>query len=74
MDFYLPDYNVAIECQGIQHFEPVETFGGYEAFEKIIERDRIKKKHCVKVTVLNCYILWNINLRKIVMIFRQQKN
>lgn len=22
LDFYLPDYNIAIECQGIQHFEP----------------------------------------------------
>lgn len=22
IDFYLPDYNIAIECQGIQHFEP----------------------------------------------------
>lgn len=23
LDFYLPDYNIAIECQGIQHFEPL---------------------------------------------------
>ena len=24
LDFYLPDYNIAIECQGIQHFKPVD--------------------------------------------------
>ena len=30
LDFYLPDYNIAIECQGEQHFEPVEHFGGKE--------------------------------------------
>ena len=26
LDFYLPDYNIAIECQGSQHFEPNEFF------------------------------------------------
>ena len=26
-DFYLPDYNVIVECQGIQHFRPTR-FGG----------------------------------------------
>ena len=26
IDFYLPEYNVAIECQGIQHFIDVEYF------------------------------------------------
>ena len=48
LDFYLPDYNVAIECQGIQHFEPVEFFGGNEGFKKQIERDKIKKELCKK--------------------------
>ena len=27
LDFYLPKYNIAIECQGRQHFEPVDKFG-----------------------------------------------
>ena len=27
LDFYLPKYNLAIECQGIQHFKPTR-FGG----------------------------------------------
>lgn len=26
VDFYLPDYNIVIECQGIQHFKEVEFF------------------------------------------------
>ena len=46
MDFYLPDYNIAIECQGIQHFEPCEYFGGTEGFKKQIKRDKIKKELC----------------------------
>lgn len=46
LDFYLPKYNKAIECQGIQHFKPVDFFGGEEYFIKTIERDNIKQKLC----------------------------
>ena len=33
-DVYISKLNVAIEYQGKQHFEPVDFFGGQEAFEK----------------------------------------
>ena len=47
LDFYLPDYNVAIECQGIQHFIP-KSFGGNEKskFSKQIELDELKSLKC----------------------------
>ena len=56
LDFYLPQYNIAIECQGSQHFEPNEYFGGEEAFEKQIERDERKKKLCEENNVKLIYI------------------
>lgn len=46
LDFYLPKYNIAIECQGGQHFQPIEYFGGYEEFKIIQERDRRKFELC----------------------------
>lgn len=46
-DFYLPDYNLNIECQGIQHYEPVDYFGGEEAFKIQQKHDAIKRKYCV---------------------------
>ena len=46
LDFYLPDYNVGIECQGGQHFFPVEHFGGNKEFKKILVRDKRKKVLC----------------------------
>ena len=46
LDFYLPEYNTAIECQGIQHFKPIEHFGGEKEYFKIIHRDEIKKHLC----------------------------
>ena len=48
LDFYLPDYNIAIECQGLQHFELVEYFGGEKAFQNTLKRDERKKELCVK--------------------------
>ncbi len=44
IDFYLPEYNIAIECQGEQHYRPVKYFGGAEGFKKHIERDEYKEK------------------------------
>lgn len=46
LDFYLPDYKIAIECQGRQHFEPVSDFGGEKSFKKTIERDKKKLILC----------------------------
>ena len=46
LDFYLPDFNIAIECQGLQHFRPIELFGGEENFKEVQKRDCIKKTLC----------------------------
>lgn len=46
LDFYLPDYGIAIECQGIQHYEAREFFGGDEGFRKTLERDQRKACLC----------------------------
>lgn len=56
LDFYLPDYNIAIECQGIQHFEPVKYFGGEERFNETRERDIIKRELCEKNGIKIIYI------------------
>ena len=51
LDFYLPEYNSAIECQGIQHFKPV-SFGGNldanELFKQIRRNDERKKLLCLQ--------------------------
>ena len=46
LDFYLPKYNLSIECQGIQHFNSFEYFGGEKVHDGIIFRDKLKKKLC----------------------------
>lgn len=48
LDFFLPDYSVAIECQGGQHFTTVEYYGGEEGLRSTQERDAQKKRLCEK--------------------------
>ena len=54
LDFYLPEFNIAIECQGIQHFEPVEHFGGEETLKYTMLMDENKNKLCKEhnITIL----------------------
>jgi len=59
LDFYLPDYNIAIECQGKQHFEPREMFGGEEEFKKMQERDKQKLKLCSENNIPILYYNYN---------------
>ena len=45
LDFYLPQYNIAIECQGIQHF--IESkYSRMDDIEKNQERDITKAEKC----------------------------
>lgn len=46
-DFYIPAKNMLIEYQGIQHYQPVEVFGGEEAFKKQQVNDEIKRNFAI---------------------------
>lgn len=48
LDVFIPSLNIGMEYQGIQHFEPVEHWGGEDSIKKVIERDKKKKKLCSK--------------------------
>lgn len=50
-DFYLPDFNICIEFDGLQHFKVIEQFGGIEEFERVKERDRVKNEYCENVGI-----------------------
>ena len=65
LDFYLPEYNIAIECQGEQHFKPVELFGGEEVFKKQLQRDKEKYKKCLEHGIDIIYYANNIKRKNI---------
>lgn len=45
-DFYISNYNICIEFNGKQHYEPVSYFGGTERFSSQKRHDDIKRKYC----------------------------
>ena len=50
-DFFLPEKNTCIEYDGIQHFEPIDFFGGYESMIKLRENDEIKNNYCLESNI-----------------------
>lgn len=46
-DFFLPDLNILIEFDGIQHYKPISQFGGEDEFKKTKIKDGIKNKYCL---------------------------
>jgi len=61
LDVYLPEYKIAIECQGEQHFVARPVFGGTEALKQQQERDRIKNELCKQHGIQILYYTRNGN-------------
>jgi hypothetical protein len=64
LDFYLSDYNIAIECQGMQHFKPLKFFGGEKAYNETIIRDKRKYEICQKNNIKLLYFTHENNISK----------
>lgn len=47
-DFFLPENNTCIEYDGIQHFKPIEFFGGIDSMRKLQTYDNLKTEYCIK--------------------------
>lgn len=62
LDFYIPKYKTAIECQGLQHFKSIEYFGGDKCFKERVERDKKKNKLC-KENNINLLYFSDLNIK-----------
>ena len=80
LDFYLPEYNIAIECQGEQHFKPIDFAGKGIKFaenllKKNIERDKNKLRLCENNKIKLFYVNYNENvINKINQIIKLRLN
>ena len=69
-DFYLPDLNIAIEFDGIQHYESIDYFGGYDKLEYTQKCDAIKNTYCINNNIKLIRIKYSdiANINKILSI------
>lgn len=56
LDIWIPKLKLGIEYQGDQHYNPIEYFGGENAFSKQTELDRRKKELCDLNGVVIIYV------------------
>lgn len=63
LDFYIEDMNIAIECQGVQHFEDKEFFNKRESLSERVERDLRKRRLCKENNIELIYFLENQYLK-----------
>ena len=61
-DFYLSEYNTCIEYNGVQHYEPVEYFGGMCKFILQQKRDLIKENYCIQNNIKIYVIKYDENI------------
>ena len=47
-DFFLPNHNVVIEYNGIQHYESREQFGGEKGLKRTQKSDKLKRDYCLE--------------------------
>ena len=63
-DFFLPEYNLLIEHDGIQHFKICNFFGGYDYFKQLNESDMFKNNFCKENSYSLLRIKYNQNIKK----------
>jgi hypothetical protein len=66
LDIYIPKMRVAVEYQGKQHDEPVEFFGGEEAYLRTRQRDAKKLALCKENGVVLLYVRAGYELADVV--------
>ena len=72
-DFYLPDYNTLIECQGQQHEEWIETWITKDNFELIKIHDQRKKDYC-KRNGIKLIEIWYYEINDVEEIIKKELN
>jgi hypothetical protein len=71
-DFALYDdgrLDALIECQGGQHYEPVDFYGGIEKYKIQLEHDRLKQDFCQRNHILLIEIPYTYSDEEIEAIF-----
>lgn len=65
LDFYLPTYNMAIECQGEQHFKKYRFEKDNTELQKRQNNDALKQKLCEEHNVKITYVKYDDDVEKV---------
>jgi len=63
-DIFIEELNLAVEYQGIQHFKPINHWGGVDSFKKLKKRDTKKRKICKSMGINLIYFNYDEELNE----------
>lgn len=63
-DFYIKDYNLCIEYDGIQHFKPIDYWGGKKGLKEQKIKDKIKNDFCKREGINLLRIKYDENIEE----------
>ena len=73
LDIFIKELKVGIEYQGIQHFEPVDHWGGIEALQKLKARDKKKREICRSLGIDLIYFKYDEGLSNDLVLAKLKK-
>ncbi len=73
LDIFIKELNIGIEYQGIQHFKPVDHWGGIEALKKLKVRDKKKTEICCFLGLSLVYFKYNEGLSNDLVLTKLKK-
>lgn len=74
LDVFVPEYAVALEYQGAQHDEPIEYFGGEDAYQATKRRDARKKRMCTKNGIRLIEVRPGYDLREVIRMIHYERS
>lgn len=67
LDIYIPSLKIGIEYQGIQHFKPIDHFGGENGLKEVKKHDAIKKQLCKENGIKLIYWLYTEPITEVLL-------
>ena len=74
LDVFIESQSIGIEYQGIQHFQPIDYFGGQKGYLTTVKRDEKKKQKCNEQGVQLLYWYYQDEVTKLSVKEFLQKN
>ena len=70
MVVHLPEFNICIEYDGKQHYEPIDYFGGLNSLKSQNIKDEIKNKFCQEKGIQLIRIRYDENINEKLSFFK----
>jgi hypothetical protein len=73
LDIFIEELKTGIEYEGIQHFKPVNHWGGLESLKKLKARDKKKKEICSSLSINLVYFKYDEGLNSDLVLTKLKK-